>query len=191
MTLMTEKQKAGNLSALVLRLTVAGILTAAATGNLTPPPIFEADQPVPIEAIPEAVAFDQEVSQPLAQALHESVPEGAALDQSGLKVDLGWWKLIGLGEIGFGAMLLAGLLTRWAALAGISTVTLSALSAHGRLAWSIPEEFAQAYQSSPVAALLLGAICLSLLVSGSGPMGIDGILRLRRARRRAVPDAIE
>jgi hypothetical protein len=46
------------------------------------------------------------------------------------------------------------------------------------------------YESNPTAFLLLGAICLALLVSGSGPLGLDGaIFRRKRAAKSAAEPA--
>jgi hypothetical protein len=53
-----------------------------------------------------------------------------------------------------------------------------------------PNFLLRIYEANPLAVLLLGAICLSMLVTGSGPMALDRAL-FRRKRTEQLGEAAE
>jgi uncharacterized membrane protein YphA (DoxX/SURF4 family) len=83
-------------------------------------------------------------------------------------------------QIAFAIVLLFGFLTRIAALSGLAVVTLTALQSHDVLDLPLFDRLASVYEASSLATLLLGAVCLSLLVSGAGPLSLDGVMWGRR-----------
>lgn len=198
MTHTKTKPRLADLSPLVLRFVVAGVLALAAADKLgiAKQPV-ELAQPAPVETAPDAALLGENTNDatPISEASPIVLPtvgeDKAALDASGLQVNFGWKELTGLGEIGFAAVLLFGVLTRLAALAGIGMVKLSALTATGIIgANTLTEPLANMYAANPVAMLLFGAICVSLLISGSGPLSLDRILFRKRAERDADTTAL-
>jgi uncharacterized membrane protein YphA (DoxX/SURF4 family) len=99
-----------------------------------------------------------------------AVMQAAALaTPEGVRFSADWGSLLGLGELAASGLLFVGLLTR--------LVTLPIL---GVLGYGLTAGFPQTSMPANTGAmLLLGAACLSLLVSGGG------CLALRRPRRRA------
>lgn len=193
MTANQPQFRLGALSPLVLRLVVAGVLAAAASGKLPAPPVttdrplapLSETAPPAVENPLDAAAPPVATSEPLGGMIDRAPGAQATLDADGLKVDFGWPKLIRASEFGFAFLLLFGLLTRWAALAGVGTVKLAVLGACGMVPATSLGPLVEMYTANPVAMLLFGAICLSLLVSGSGPLGADRVL-FRRKRQAAA-----
>jgi uncharacterized membrane protein YphA (DoxX/SURF4 family) len=183
-----------NLAPLVLRLAVAGIFAVAGAGQLSRHhrPVETDAPPVPLvdQAVSEAMEAGQEAIVPAAEMVSDAVAAPAEVNDEGVRVSLGWNDLIGAGQLGFAAVLFLGLLTRLAALAGLGTVTLASLAHHEVFAsggWL--DQLVGMYESNPVAMLLLGAICLSLLVSGSGPLALDRVFHRRRKSHSAAEAA--
>lgn len=176
-----------NIAPLVLRLAVAGILGYGGlrTCGLLP---TDAPQPEPVAApqpSPELEGDQGIVDQALQDAVERQKEEAAPVDISDDgKVTVGWTQLMGGLEITFAIVLLFGFLTRFAALAGLSVVTLTVLQFHDvvNLPWF--DRLASVYGASSLATLLLGAVCLSLLVSGAGPLSLD---RVMWGRNRPAP----
>lgn len=182
----------GGLTPLVLRLAVASVLAAAGAGKLAqrPQPI-ESGLPVESATIPSAPApadFSEATDLlDVAPVLPGVSPDG----EDSVRFDLRRDQLAGLGELAFAAMLLVGFLTRLTVLAGLGAITTSALAAHNVIESNAPlDVLSSLYTSNPLAALLLGAICLALLVSGSGALGLDRLLFGRRQVRMPAEPAV-
>ena len=183
-----------NLAPLVLRLAVAGIFAVAGAGQLSRHhrPVETDAPPVPVvdQAVSEAMEAGSKATASAAEIVSDVVAAPAEVNDQGVRVSLGWNDLVGTGQLGFAAVLFLGLLTRLAALAGLGTVAMASLAHHEVFAsggWL--DQLVGMYEANPVAMLLLGAICLSLLVSGSGPLSLDRVFRRRRKSLSAAEAA--
>ena len=194
MSTNNHRHRSINLAPLILRLAVAGIFAVAGAGQLARHhrPV-ETDVPPVAQAASEVMDSGPKAAIPAAEIVSNAAAAAAEVNDQGVRVSLGWNDLIGVGQLGFAAVLFLGLLTRLAALAGLGTVTLASLANHEVVAsggWL--DHLVGMYEANPVAMLLLGAICLSLLVSGSGPLALDRVFHRRRKSHpaaEAVPAA--
>ena len=185
----TGSGKLNSLAPLLLRLGVAGILAYSGMQKLGGPaePV-EPATPAPTEAVapandPQDLANPQDVYDNVVGQAKGAVvaePNGAdpvILDDEGLKVDANWFTVLGIGEIAFAVALFVGLLTRFVALGGVTAVAYGAWASMPHADDVQALNFVQRiYESNSLAMLLLGAICLTLLVTGSGPLGLDRVL---------------
>jgi len=167
---------------MVLRLAVAAVLAFDGTYAYVRTSETEMESRPASSEISKSDPVDRAIDEKLAL---RDQPEGikptdaAVLDDQGLK--LGWPQIVGLIEIAFALTLLFGVLVRVAGLVGVGLIANAGLSVAGILGTCPYLTWVNdIYQSNPPAALLLGAICLSLLVSGAGPLSVDRLLFRRR-----------
>ncbi len=176
MIMSTEVQprQFSNVAPFILRLAVAGIFVFAGSRTLS------VNQPTLAEVAPAAAQQVQGAIDTVNQAVNPQSAEpveGAAPVSEPASTGLTWDQITGYGEWGIGLVLLVGFFTRLLALSGVSLTAISALAANGVIA--CPEQcsrLVEMYNSNPLAMLLVGAVCLSLLISGSGPLGLDRLL---------------
>jgi uncharacterized membrane protein YphA (DoxX/SURF4 family) len=190
MTTNTGSGKLNHLSPLLLRLAVAGILAYSGIQKLGGPaaPAEPAQQaaPAPTEAVnpttpaanPEDV-YDNIVGKTDGDTALPTSPDAQpiVINENGLKVDANMNTVLGVGELGFALALFVGLLIRFVSLAGLAAVGYATwAAAPTSTGWDALNFLVRIYDSNPLAMLLLGAICLTLLVTGSGPLGLDRVL---------------
>ncbi len=177
MTTTPGVRKSAGVSPLILRVAVAGILAYSGWQKLTgPQPAITPETPTLTPAeVPQAADAAADLNPTVnmdATAPPKEQHPVMELDDQGVKLDADWPTALGIGELGVAAVLLIGLLTRLVGAAGVAATGVAA-GAH-------VEFLNRIYDANPLAVLLLGAICLSLLVSGSGPMGLDRAIFRRR-----------
>lgn len=103
---------------------------------------------------------------------------------SGLALNASWSSLAGAGELVVAGLLVLGFLTRIAGLGVLSVLVYSAMPA-----WSAGGEPFTSTMLAPaggvqhLGAPMLAAVCLSLLVSGSGGVSLDRWVFGRRLRK--------
>jgi uncharacterized membrane protein YphA (DoxX/SURF4 family) len=103
---------------------------------------------------------------------------------SGLALNASWSSLAGAGELVVAGLLVLGFLTRIAGLGVLSVLVFSAVPV-----WNAAGEPAASTVLAPTAGIqylgapMLAAVCLSLLVSGSGCVSLDRWVFGRRFRR--------
>jgi uncharacterized membrane protein YphA (DoxX/SURF4 family) len=185
-----------------LRLAVAGILGVAAFKNLA-----YSDRPIEIETVPTlegpasaADAIDTAESVDLDPTpMDVSTEAGVGVVDTSTPVvrveePVSVYPsqiFLGLTQGGMALLLFFGLFTRLAGLVGAAVIGAVALIAHGLIVWPnfgevAVEKLVNMYDSNATAFLLLGAICLSLLVSGSGPLALDRLIFGRRRVAQTV-----
>lgn len=196
MSQSTEVIRRGGVSPLVLRLAVAGVLAYCGVKNIrTDQLATRPDSDGRIGSLSDAASKTITVELPAADStlVDGALVDGAITDVAeslgsteGTKVSLPPSRLLGGAEIGLAFMFATGLLVRLMAALGLGSIVAGAMGASGSLSgyWGV-DMLADVYASSPAAALLLGAICLALLLSGGGRVGLD---RMLLSRRRREPD---
>lgn len=193
----TEIIRRGGVSPLVLRLAVAGVLAYCGARNfrtddqLVSRPLDNrpsVDQPVGDE---QAIAVPETAHQPITVKLPTEGPLADVAEKvaptAGTEVSFPPNKLLGIAQMNLAFMFAVGLLVRLWAAAGLGSVIAGGLGAAGSLSgyWGA-DILSDVYASSPAAALLLGAICLALMLSGGGRVGLDRILLSKRRRESDV-----
>ncbi len=178
--------RTAHVAPLILRLAVAAVLAGAGWSRIQTPPRTLDTNPAPVAETPAAPtdATGAPVDEtalvrdrtPDLDVVVSADPPRTRVNDEGVAVNLGWQDVIGMGQLGFAAALVLGVLTRIVALLGLCGVTAGALQVGG-------ERLAEMYAANPPAMLLLGAVCLTLLIAGSGPIAIDRSMAKRRHRR--------
>lgn len=205
MSQSTEIIRRGGVSPLVLRLAVAGVLAYCGARNFRGDDqlVTRPDGEGRIAALPDTAAKTITVELPAADSViadravtDDAIPDGAITDVAeslgsieGTKVSFPPNKLLGIAEMFLGFGFATGLLVRLLSALGLGSIVAGAMGASGSLSgyWGV-DILADVYASSPAAALLLGAICLALMLSGGGRVGLDHMLLSRR--RREPEDAL-
>ncbi len=103
------------------------------------------------------------------------------VDPSGVQVNMKWQEFTGLAELSLAAVLLLGAFVRLTSLVGVGASTMGTLAGTGMV--SSEGAFgplASMFQANPLAMMLIGAICFTLLCSGSGPLSLDRVMFGRR-----------
>ncbi len=112
--------------------------------------------------------------------------QAVVADAEGVSMSADWGNLVGVAEIGVGGLMVVGFLTRAIALAVIAVMTYGGLVHYGEVGIAPAALVEQLSQVSPGAMMLLAAAGASLLVSGSGCLGLDGLRGRRRAKAAEV-----
>lgn len=189
-----------SLTPLILRLAVAGALSIAGVaqlqrgsdslpldGAVTPPVKAELPDAVqtPTETLPtdEGTGITEKIGTVITDQAKQVIST-TVTDESGVAVTMDWQHLTGWAELSFAAVLLLGVFTRLASFIGAGAAVTGSLAGMGAISSDgMLESAASIYQANPLALMLLGAICLTLLCSGSGPLSLD---RLLFGRRKSV-----
>ncbi len=192
-----------NVTPLILRIAVAGALAFAGASQLrsgqAPLPVDQSASlpadPEGIEALPGSTdslteAGDVGLKEKIGSAISDkasSVLSTAHADSSGVEVKMDWREFTGLAELSFAAVLLIGAFIRLTSLVGVGATALGTLAGTGVLNGDGTfAPLAGMFDANPLAFMLLGAICLTLLCSGSGPLSLD---RLMFGRKKIVESA--
>jgi len=200
MSQSTEIIRRGGVSPLVLRLAVAGVLAYCGARNFQSDDqrVTRPDGEGQIASLPDTAAKTITVELPAADRTltDDAIADGVIGDVAeslgsteGTKVSFPPNKLLGIAEMFLGFGFATGLLVRLMSALGLGSIVAGAMGASGSLSgyWGV-DILADVYASSPAAALLLGAICLALMLSGGGRVGLDRLLLSRR--RREPEDAL-
>ena len=190
--------KLSNLAPLILRLAVAGVFCMAGLETIRP----EAASEPAIEPIPVADALPSETAAELGSVEPESIDvpgkielaKRAAADLLGeenITLNVPRSSLIGYAQLAFAGVLFIGLLTRFASLAGLGTAAWF-FSGAGESAAStgMIDSVRNFYQANSPAMRLFAAVCLSLLVSGSGPLAIDRLLFRKKKQSNVAAESV-
>ncbi|NOX59875.1 MAG: hypothetical protein GXP29_13600 [Planctomycetes bacterium] len=190
-------QNRSSLTPLILRVAVAGALAFSGFAQLQRgPDELVVDAPVELQSDansagvvtpaidPLAVGDDSQAASSLGATLADrakTVLSTTHADASGVEVKMGWQQFTGLAEMSFAAVLLLGIFVRMTSLLGVSAASLGTLAGTGVIDGSgMFAPLASVFEANPLAMMLLGAICLTLLFSGSGPLALDRIMFGRR-----------
>jgi uncharacterized membrane protein YphA (DoxX/SURF4 family) len=112
--------------------------------------------------------------------------QAVVADAEGVSMSADWGNLVGVAELGVGGLLAVGFLTRAIALAVIAVMTYGGLVHYSEVGIAPAALVEQLSQVSPGAMMLLAAAGASLLVSGCGCLGLDGLRGRRRAKAAEV-----
>ncbi len=175
MTTNAQPRRVANVAPLMLRLAVAGIFFFAAerTRSFDRTPVEPIAPNLPNEqphAVDPATVGDTD--------LQMNLNSGALTEKSSAPT---WRQLTAVGEYAIATVMFLGFFTRLIAVIGLGAVAFSALAFNDMVASpGATDHLVGMYASNPMAMLLLGAVFLSLLFSGCGPLGLDRRLFGRR-----------
>ncbi len=186
-----------NVTPLILRIAVAGALAFAGAAQLqSGPQPLPVDQGTALSADPEGIETLPSSTESLSEASNvglkdkiesaiadktNTVLSTAHADSSGVEVKMGWQEFTGLAELSFAAVLLIGAFIRLTSLVGVGASAMGTLAGTGVLnSDGALAPLAGMYDANPLAFMLLGAVCLTLLCSGSGPLSLDRLMFGRR-----------
>lgn len=192
-----------NMTPLILRLAVAGALAFAGVAQLrSVPEHLPVSQSATLPADPEGIELVPTSTESLTEAGDVGLKEkiGSALtdkasqvlstahaDQSGVEVKMDWQEFTGLAEISFAAVLLLGVFVRLTSLVGVGASAMGTMAGTGMVgSEGTLAPLASMFNANPLALMLIGAVCLTLLCSGGGPLSLD---RLLFGRRKVVEAA--